>query len=323
MGTMRQRPSRRKAADRGFTLVELLIVIVVVGILAGIVVFGVFRFRDDANTATDLANLKLLNNASAAYQASAPAGQSLSDLPSDTARMNRLFDAKLLTNPPDGIKVITPKVAGASFTWNAASGLWLYLNGNTQDYNFASDQLSNYPQTGSWTQTSQGFVSTAGLLFVPNPRIEYTITSVATLGPGTGSGYGVLFNTSLGTGNLDTGYALQFDRGYSASGDIVIRPRSAGNESGAIARYNSANTAGLIPDKAANPAWWAAQHTLTLNVTAPSATTRALALQIDGQTVFSNFTFANPAAPASSYTGFRSWSGSTTYHSLTTSGAVA
>ncbi|MEI6621360.1 MAG: type II secretion system protein [Actinomycetes bacterium] len=311
----------RSTTDRGFTLVELLIVIVVIGILAGIVVFGVGRFRDDANTASDLANLKLLNNASAAYQVSAPAGQNLNDLTSDTARMNKLFDVGLLTNPVGGVKVITPKVAGASFTWNTASGRWLYLNGNTQDYNFASDQLSNYPQTGTWTQSPGGFVSTAGLLFVPNPRVEYTITSVATVG--TGGGYGILFNTTLATYNLDTGYCLQFDRGFSASGDIVIRPRTSGSEAGAIARYNSSTNPGLIPDKATNPTWWSAQHTLTLSVTAPSATSRVLALAIDGQTVFSNFTFNNPASPTNNYTGVRSWSGTSTFQSLSTSGAVA
>ena len=36
---------------RGFTLVELLIVIVVLGILSGIVLFGVARFRSDATLA--------------------------------------------------------------------------------------------------------------------------------------------------------------------------------------------------------------------------------------------------------------------------------
>jgi prepilin-type N-terminal cleavage/methylation domain-containing protein len=38
----------RKNNDGGFTLVELLIVIVVLGVLASIVVFGVAKFREDS-----------------------------------------------------------------------------------------------------------------------------------------------------------------------------------------------------------------------------------------------------------------------------------
>jgi prepilin-type N-terminal cleavage/methylation domain-containing protein len=37
-----------RSSDRGFTLVELLVVIVVLGILAGVAVFGVARFRADS-----------------------------------------------------------------------------------------------------------------------------------------------------------------------------------------------------------------------------------------------------------------------------------
>ena len=44
--------------EGGFTLIELLIVIVVLGILAGIVVFGVGTFRQDATAAACKADAK-------------------------------------------------------------------------------------------------------------------------------------------------------------------------------------------------------------------------------------------------------------------------
>ena len=56
--------------DQGFTLVELLIVIVVLGILSGIVVFGVGKFRSDATNAACKADLATVVVAADAYEAS-------------------------------------------------------------------------------------------------------------------------------------------------------------------------------------------------------------------------------------------------------------
>ena len=61
------REARR--SEDGFTLIELLIVIVVLGILAGIVVFGVGTFRQDAQTAAKKADCKSVSVAAEAYNA--------------------------------------------------------------------------------------------------------------------------------------------------------------------------------------------------------------------------------------------------------------
>jgi prepilin-type N-terminal cleavage/methylation domain-containing protein len=70
--TIRQIQQRDRTAggsDDGFTLVELLIVIVVLGILSGIVVFGVARFRTDAQTSACKADIATVSTAADAYDA--------------------------------------------------------------------------------------------------------------------------------------------------------------------------------------------------------------------------------------------------------------
>ena len=52
--------------EQGFTLIELMIVMVVLGILAGIVLFAVGNFQDDAETSKDDANARICATAKAA-----------------------------------------------------------------------------------------------------------------------------------------------------------------------------------------------------------------------------------------------------------------
>lgn len=59
----------RRPGDQGFTLVELLVVVVVLGILSGIVLFGVARFRSDATLAACKADVATVSVAADAYDA--------------------------------------------------------------------------------------------------------------------------------------------------------------------------------------------------------------------------------------------------------------
>ena len=67
MNTIRQRIADRE--DAGFTLIELLIVIVILGVLAGIAIFAVQAFKDDATTACTKANNRINQTVSAAKSA--------------------------------------------------------------------------------------------------------------------------------------------------------------------------------------------------------------------------------------------------------------
>ena len=64
-----QRARRAGEGEQGFTLIEILIVLVIIGILSGIVVFGLARFRQDTEATACHADLKAVTTASDAFAA--------------------------------------------------------------------------------------------------------------------------------------------------------------------------------------------------------------------------------------------------------------
>jgi prepilin-type N-terminal cleavage/methylation domain-containing protein len=65
----------RYSSSRGFSLIELLIVVVITGILAGIALPNLVTSRRSANEASAISSLKTISNAQAAYLFSFGAGQ--------------------------------------------------------------------------------------------------------------------------------------------------------------------------------------------------------------------------------------------------------
>src|SRR5260221_4886236 len=65
---MLQRHSRRRADRRGFTLMEVLVVVAIVLVLASVATISVFSYLDNAKRDAALANLKALTNACKTYK---------------------------------------------------------------------------------------------------------------------------------------------------------------------------------------------------------------------------------------------------------------
>jgi prepilin-type N-terminal cleavage/methylation domain-containing protein len=66
---MRQRIRALRASENGFTLTELLIVIVILGVLTGVVVIAVGAFTDRGETAACKSDKKSVETAAEAYRA--------------------------------------------------------------------------------------------------------------------------------------------------------------------------------------------------------------------------------------------------------------
>lgn len=113
-----------KQAKQGFTMLELIIVIAILGILASIMIPVVSGYIDKVNMATDTANLRMLNSVSQLFRLeSDPITEDLfSGITSDTARMNALISHGYLTNE------VSPKQKNKYYTWMTDIQQWILVN---------------------------------------------------------------------------------------------------------------------------------------------------------------------------------------------------
>lgn len=335
---------RRQRGQAGFTLVEVLVVVLLLGVLSSIAVLQYTSIREAAALQTDLANLRTLNLASQLYRVQE--GQSLAldsvtqPQPALDLQTQRLVGT-FLSQP------IAAQRTGEYYYWLVDSerdqGRWMYslfelASSSSGRYGFASmtpeafgDIGARYGQSGgAWTLVDgQGLNSrgnAADLLFVPNPREEYTINTRFKLGAPNGNNYGgvgILFESTIAGGNSqgqhynDTGYILQFDRHF---GQIVIRPRTSGGEGNPWVRVGPDGTSSRthtnndIPPRDHN--WWATEKDVSIDIRKDSQNRIVLTVRVTdvatGHTIeilqdYSHEGMVGVADPANNFTGLRGW----------------
>jgi len=300
----------------GFTLIEIIVVVAIIAILAALGIPSVQNVIDESQISADLATLSMLNKMSVAYGVTN--GIRNEDVfygyDSDPNRLTRLVDTGYFESLPKA------QVNGEEFNWSIDDQVWYYSKyvsniGNMTeiifDENFnIHDYINTFPDR--WHATENGLEGDYGLLFIPNNRDEYSITTLAALEEGTGRGYGILFETAVGEeGTDDTGYCLQFDRGLDG---VAIRPRINGNELGPeVVVRNNLNS--LIPSDRADE-WWAEQHEVQMDVSRVDDGTKTITVSIDGVVVIEDHEFESEITADMNNTGFRVWGDTTQYESI-------
>ncbi|MCF7931721.1 MAG: prepilin-type N-terminal cleavage/methylation domain-containing protein [Acholeplasmataceae bacterium] len=192
-----------------------------------------------------------------------------------------------------------------------------------ETYDFTSIDVTGFEGASKFKQTNEGISSNMGILFIEHNHETYDITVTATLdgtSDQTYGGFAVLIDTTLDAEGDDTGYAIQFDRGYNA---IVIRPRIDGDEKSTILTVKHEDVDGLPDSK--RDSFWTEEHTLLVQVrTVDSMPSKiAVTLYIDALKVIDNVVLDANMTAGTSVVGLRTWAVPTTFETLTIQGTVA
>jgi prepilin-type N-terminal cleavage/methylation domain-containing protein len=331
---MKKKLGTMPLSNKGFTMIELLVVIVIIGILSLIVIPRFSGFTDRSKVASDLHSLSLLNTVTAAYAAEKTDSDVdvFAGIATDSERMNQLIQQKLLASAP------VPQTKGVSFAWKTASQIW-YLA--TSKFDFSKLTLSEFisngalipakigvtnnpSNTGNWTyNASKGVLKVTGSsdsrLFFENTKKDYTISTVATLSSGSSGGYGIFFDTKLNAGDVNangTGYVFQFDRGMSntttgSNGAFVIQKRTYdANGNYKESRVSTVYTKDVLGINAANNPFWTKEQTIDLKVSDVNATTRKVQAYVGDQLVM-EYQYASTIQTGDKmYAGLRGWGAS-------------
>lgn len=114
--------SRNSVKRKGFTVVELVVVLAVLVILAAVTLPILYNYTDKARIASDEYTVSILNKVTEVYsvQEEIFTGDVFEGIASDEDRMQKLIEEKYLYEIPIPIK------EDASFVWDIASQKWIY-----------------------------------------------------------------------------------------------------------------------------------------------------------------------------------------------------
>jgi len=140
---------RIRKKNSGFTLIELIITIAIVTILSAILLVSINSYIEDAQYATDITNLKTLNNITLYYRASLEESDPfVDDSNSSSELMDVLVDNGFLSNP------VMTQTVDTSFLWSFDGMSWYFIEGDVFYTILDSDGLSVSNAALGWLQGS-------------------------------------------------------------------------------------------------------------------------------------------------------------------------
>ena len=153
--------------NRGFTLVEVIIVIIIVAVLGTILALEAFKVIERSKISTDISNLKTLNKVTPFYAYEMKKEEDIFEgFEEDFSKIEELFEKGFLD------KIIKSKVKDSLFIWDINTQKWYYISEKASNilsnsYIFSKMKMTDFIFNSwgggggsTWSITEKGLYST-------------------------------------------------------------------------------------------------------------------------------------------------------------------